>query len=59
MKNDVNPAAAAIVVILIVAVVGFFLYTRTGGDGSKNAKDNPMPTGAASEMKKMMQGFKK
>lgn len=59
MKKEVSPAAAAVLVIIIVAIVGYFLYSKTGGDGTKNAADNPMPKAAANEMQKMMQGFGK
>ncbi len=59
MKKEISPGVAAIAVIILVAIVGYFIYAQTGGDGTKNAKDNPMPKSAASEMQKMMGGFKK
>ena len=53
MKNEINPAVAAIVVVILVAIVGFFIYRRTGGETATN-QSNPMPKAAAEGMKAMM-----
>ncbi len=57
MKKELSPAVVGIVVVLLVVIVGYLIYTKSGGDGVKNASDNPMPKAAADEMKKMMGGF--
>ena len=57
MKKELNPAVVGIIVVLVVAILGYVLYTKSGGDGVKNASDSPMPKAASDEMKKMMGVF--
>jgi cytochrome c-type biogenesis protein CcmH/NrfG len=55
MKRELNPAVVAAVVIALVAIAGYFLYTRTGGSEAATPQSNPMPKEAGEQMRRMMQ----
>lgn len=55
MKQEINPMAVIAIIVLLVAGVGWFLYSKTGGTTEGSSKSMPMPKEAAEGMAKMQE----